>query len=127
MPGKDCLRGAGVPRVISLILSKYDVEVVPGFTGVHGIWEALRRKPDLVITDLRMPQGSGEVVTECLRAVAQTGFIPVIVLTGLRDPNLKGRLRRLGATGYLLKPVRTQELLAEIRKYVELKELATGY
>ena len=112
-------------RAISLILSKYDVELVAGFTGEQGIWETLSRKPDLVITDIRMPRGSGDTVIECLRAVPQTGFIPVIVLTGMRDRHLKGRMRRIGATGYLLKPVPISDLLAEIGKYVELRERAT--
>jgi DNA-binding response OmpR family regulator len=115
-----------ITRAIALMLSKYDVELIPGFTGEQGIWQAICREPDLVITDLRMPHGSGELVLECLRASPRTSFVPVIVLTGLRDPNLKGRVRRLGAAGYLLKPVSIRELLAEIRKYVELKECDGG-
>lgn len=111
-----------VCHVVALTLSQYDVEVVPGFTEEQGIWEVMCRKPELVITDVKMPRGSGDTVIECLRAVPQTGFIPVIVLTGLRDRQLKGRMRRLGVSGYLTKPVSTLELLTEIGKYVELKQ-----
>lgn len=112
-------------QALTLVLARYDVEVVGGFTGEQGIWETLCRKPDLVITDIRMPRGSGNTVIECLRAIPQTGFIPVIVLTGLRDRHLKGRMKRLGATGYLQKPVTIADLLREIGKYLELRKRAT--
>lgn len=111
-----------IPRAISLILSKFDVEVIPAFTGQQGIWQALCKNPELVITDCKMPQGQGELVLEYLKSLRKTWTVPVIVLTGLRDPQLKGHMRRLGAAGYLLKPVATARLLAEIRKHMELRE-----
>ena len=111
-----------IPYAITLMLSKFDVEVVPAFTGQQGIWQALCKSPDLVITDCRMPQGEGKLVLEFLKSFRKTWCVPVIVLTGMRDPQLCCLMRRLGAAGYLLKPVSTAQLLAEIGKHVELKE-----
>jgi CheY-like chemotaxis protein len=111
-----------VSRAVRLLLSKYDVDVIPAFTGEQGIWQALCKNPDLVITDMRMPQGAGDMVLECLKSVPKTWAVPVIVLTGVREPHLRGRMKRLGAVGYLLKPASTAQLLEEIGKYIELVE-----
>lgn len=111
-----------IPCTIASMLSKFDVEVIPAFTGQQGVWQALCKNPDLVITDCKMPQGGGGVVLECLKSLWKTWSVPVIVLTGLRDSQLHGRMRRLGAAGYLRKPVSTAQLLAEIGKHVELRK-----
>lgn len=112
----------GISCAIALMLSKFDVEVVPAFTGQQGVWQAVRKNPDLLITDCRMPQGDGDLVLECLKPLWKARYVPVVVLTGLRDPQLDRRMRRLGAVGYLLKPVSTAQLLAEIGKHVVLRE-----
>jgi response regulator RpfG family c-di-GMP phosphodiesterase len=106
---------------IALVLSKFEVDVIRALTGQQGIWQTLCKKPDLVITDCRMPQGEGELVLESLRSLRNTWCMPVIVLTGLRDAQLESRMRRLGAKSYLLKPVSTRSLLVEIGKYIELR------
>ncbi len=114
-----------ITQAIGLLLTHYEVNVVSAYSGEHGIWETLSQDPDLVITDLRMPQGSGELVVECLKTVPKTGGVPVIVLTGRREPHLKRMLKRLGAAGHLQKPVNIHDLLEEIGKHIELRKRDT--
>ncbi len=71
---------------------KYKVNLLQAYHGAHGIWLATTEKPDLVITDLKMPQGQGQDVVECLRNNSDTSHIPVIVLTGVRDDALNRTL-----------------------------------
>ena len=112
-----------ISRTIELRLANYDVEVLRNFTGTQGIWQAVQSKPDLIITDLRMPQGDGEYLLECLKQNQSTAGIPVMVLSGKREQAAEKHALRLGAAGFLRKPVHFHELIDEIKKHVELREI----
>ena len=107
---------------ISLRLNQYEVNVLSACHGMHGFWLAMTNRPQLVITDVNMPQGAGDYVVECLRQNTDTHHIPIIVLTGLRDPGLEARMRHAGADEYLHKPVQFDRLREAIEKYVALKD-----
>ena len=110
-----------VGRFIQIHLSKYRVEVLDARYGTHGYWEAMVHRPDVIITDLRMPQGSGDYVVECLKRNMTTRNIPVIVLTGRRDPALQRYLQALGIARYFLKPLPFSELYEELQRHVRLQ------
>jgi CheY-like chemotaxis protein len=110
-----------VVDVIRLRLRPYQVEVLTAYHGMHGFWQAMMGRPDLIITDVRMPQGSGDYLVQCLRSNSDTRSIPVIVLTGQRDPELQRAMLRLGAQEFATKPVPYQDLLQMIGKHVPLK------
>ncbi len=101
---------------------RYDVEVLRAFHGIHGISLATTEKPDLIITDLVMPQGDGREVVECLKGNAETCDIPIIVLTGKPDRHLARQLRDLGIDGYLTKPVNFDELRELVGRFVDLRQ-----
>ncbi|MBC8354326.1 MAG: response regulator [Planctomycetes bacterium] len=111
-----------ITRTIELRLSSYEVDVLRNFTGMQGMWQAVQQKPDLIITDLRMPQGDGEHLLESLRRNQATAGIPVIVLSGQKGEQVENHVRRLGADSFLQKPLHYQDLINEIRMYVELRE-----
>ena len=111
-----------VSGAIERRLSRYDVQLIRAFHGMHGYAEALAHKPDVIVMDLRMPNGDGATILECLRRNRQTAAIPVIVLTGLRDRHLKHRLLSLGANELLCKPLPLDELTAALGRFVELRE-----
>jgi DNA-binding response OmpR family regulator len=101
-------------------LSNYRVEFLAARFGTHGYWEALVHRPDLIITDLRMPQGSGDYVVECLNRNLTTREIPVIVLSGRQDPALERYLLALGVARYFVKPTSFSELYDELQRHVPL-------
>jgi DNA-binding response OmpR family regulator len=109
-----------VCRSLKIQLQNYTVEVFTAAFGSQGYWETLIRRPDVIITDLRMPQGSGDYVVECLKRNPVTRDIPVIVLTGRRDAALQRYLRGLGIAQYLVKPVAFEELRSELRRFITL-------
>ena len=111
-----------VSEAIARRLHSYDVEVVRAFHGMHGFWLAVTEKPDVIITDLRMPQGEGEYVVECLKGNSETAHIPVIVLTGKSEPGLEDKLFRLGVEHFLPKPASFDEILDKLGQYVKLRK-----
>ena len=112
------------PQVVEVVqdyLDRYDVKVLPAYFGAQGIWLAAVEHPDVIITDLLMPQGDGTTVIETLRRNAKTAAIPIVVLTGRTDPGIDGRVRHLGAESCLHKPLHVHDLLAELRRYIEVR------
>jgi CheY-like chemotaxis protein len=93
---------------------------------MHGFWLAMTNRPDLIITDIKMPQGAGDYVVDCLRSNSDTQDIPVIVLTGQRDPQLEGKMRRMGVEEYFTKPVQFDRLRDAIGRFVRLEERDLG-
>ena len=88
------------PQVVGVVqdyLDRYDVKVLPAYFGAQGIWLAAVEHPDVIITDLRMPQGDGTTVIETLRRNAKTAAVPIVVLTGRTDPSIDRQVRHLGA------------------------------
>ena len=115
-----------IPEVIGLRLNQYEVNVLSAFHGMHGFWLAMTDRPDLIITDMRMPQGAGDYVVDCLRHNSDTRDIPVIVLTGQRDAQIESRMRHLGVDEFFTKPVQFETLRDAIFKYLPLKERDWG-
>lgn len=111
----------GIVAAIELRLRSYDVQVLGYYTGMQGYWQAVVRRPDLIITDLRMPQGDGDYLLECLRRNPLIADIPVLVLTGLRADDLRGRMEHLGAAAVLQKPIRGEELVKHIARFIPLR------
>ncbi len=113
-----------ISEVIQLRLREYDVDVRTALHGMHGFYEAMTEKPDLIITDMRMPQGEGDYVVKCLRSNTDRCQVPIIVLTGQRDPTVEGRMRRLGVEEFFTKPMSFDELREAIAKYIPLRKRA---
>ena len=77
--------------------------------------EAIARRPDLVLLDVRLPEGDGRVVLQALRENAATRAVPVILLTGLASEADKVLGFKLGADDYVVKPFGALELMARIQ------------
>ena len=77
-----------------------------------------RRKPDLVILDIMMPEMSGFEVLEALGRDEGTSGIPVLVLTARGDESDARRGLELGARRYMSKPFDVRALIAEVRRHL---------
>ncbi|GAB4560491.1 MAG: hypothetical protein Tsb0020_07210 [Haliangiales bacterium] len=84
--------------------------------GAEGL-EILTDTPmSLVITDLRMPTMNGMELTAAIRGQEKTRHVPIVVLTGVGGASDWHILRRIGADGFLVKPVETASLRALVRR-----------
>ena len=111
-----------VSQALARYFSRYDAVVLQAHHGAHGIWLATTERPDVIITDLRMPQGQGQDVVEYLKRRPDTRHIPIIVLTGLYHDGLERRMRKLGVDEYFTKPVRFEDLCCALRCFIDLRE-----
>ncbi|HZL57371.1 MAG TPA: response regulator [Bryobacteraceae bacterium] len=87
-----------------------DVTIHEAENGREAIGLALRIRPDLIITDLNMPEMNGEELVARVRQTTELKGTPVLVLSADRSPARREQLKRAGAVAYLTKPV-TPEVL----------------
>jgi pilus assembly protein CpaE len=82
--------------------------------GVEGLTEVPLFVPDVIITDVRLPDISGYEIAERLRWDPRFSRIPLIFVTGQADLKDKLKAFELGADDYLVKPFQPEELLARM-------------
>ncbi len=73
-------------------------------------------KPSLIVTDINMPVMGGLEMIGKVRALAGCKFFPILTLTTESDTAKRDEGRRLGATGWLVKPIAGADLLKVIKQ-----------
>lgn len=86
--------------------------------GVEGVAAFAEVQPDVVITDINMPNMDGFGVIENLRGGDNPTAVPILVLTTESSPELKARARDAGATGWIVKPFEDTALINVLRRVV---------
>ena len=98
----------------ALRLSGYDVECSPSAAKAR---EALaKRRPDIILMDIMMPDQDGISLTRELRAAPATGHIPIIVVSGLADAGTLNDALLFGAVDYMVKPIELDTLKSKIER-----------
>ncbi len=90
--------------------------VLEAADGVVGLERAFANEVAMVILDVNMPRMGGLEVLEKLKADARTSKVPVLMLTTEAQHSMIERAKKAGATGWLVKPVKTEQLSAVVRK-----------
>jgi len=73
-------------------------------------------RPNLILTDINMPVMGGMELIGKVRALPGLKFIPILTLTTESESAKRDEGKRAGATGWLVKPVSGNDLIAVIRK-----------
>jgi len=98
-----------------------EYRVLEAADGNLGLAMARAQSPDLVISDVMMPEMDGQALCAALKSHPDTDFIPVVLLTARAE--LDERIAGLegGADDYLTKPVEMRELLARVRNLIGIR------
>jgi CRP-like cAMP-binding protein len=100
--------------------------ILSASNGKDGITLAKQNQPDLILSDISMPEVDGFNVLRILAKTPSTAGIPFIFLTGKNDLHDLREGMNLGADDYLIKPFRQQDLLDVIRIRMERIEMIKG-
>jgi two-component system, chemotaxis family, chemotaxis protein CheY len=84
--------------------------------GVEGVARFREDPPDVVITDINMPNMDGFGVIDAIRKGSVRAQTPILVLTTESTVELKTRAREAGATGWIVKPFDDEAIIRTIRR-----------
>ncbi len=101
-------------------------EVALAADGAEALASAREARPDVVVTDVVMPNMDGWALCEALKADTGLREIPVVFLASQRDVPERLRGLRLGAHDYVCKPFSSEELLVRVRAILERETRARG-
>ena len=110
-----------VSQAIMMRLRPLGVDVIRAFDGMQGFWTGLDTRPDVIITDMRMPDGEGNYIFSRFQAHPLTKDVPVIVLTGETNPAVRRTMLALGAAAYFTKPWSFDDLRQELERHIDLR------
>ncbi len=98
----------------------YRVQLEVAFHGMQGLVSAVEVRPDVVVTDLRMPFATGDDLMAYLSRHPSTTGVPIVVLSGKPGVMLTSRYRRLGVRSVIAKPVHFEEVLNELASLIAI-------
>jgi len=103
-----------------LVLQGY--EIVKAASGEEAFEKLSGNQIDLILLDVMMPKMSGIEVLEKLRADEKTRFIPVVMVTVLKETEDKVKALEAGCDDFISKPVDKVELLARVKSILKISD-----
>ena len=107
---------ASVRQMVSFTLKGAGYEVVEAEHGKDALAKLNGSVVHMVITDLNMPTMNGIELIKELRAQPAFKFIPIVFLTTESQDAKKQEGKAAGATGWIVKPFKPEQLLAVVKK-----------
>lgn len=110
-----------IASLIQVYLMGWNLKFLVAKNGREGFEQAKSSAPDLILTDVQMPEMDGFALCAAVRADPNLHEVPVVLLTSLKDEasRMKGRL--VGATAFLAKPVALNELRDQVSNLLRLE------
>jgi two-component system chemotaxis response regulator CheY len=107
-----------IRQMIKVVLEPAGHTVVEAGDGVQGLEKVKASRMDLVITDLNMPVMNGLELIRALRKLPSLTGMPIVFLTTESNDAIKQEAKSAGATGWITKPFKPDQLLAVVSKLV---------
>ena len=105
-----------------LVLRSQGFSATAAVGGEAGFACACEQRPDVIVTDLAMPDLDGWDFLHRLSADPRTRQIPVVMLTACGTENVRQRAREEGVAAFFFKPCAPDVLAAELRRLVSARE-----
>ena len=105
-----------IRETVKMTLQTVGDKVLTAEYGARGLQLCKQEKADLIITDLNMPNVDGITLITNLRALPQSRFTPILLLTTESNDEKKNAGKRAGATGWIVKPFDPARFLAVVQK-----------
>lgn len=106
---------ASVRQMVSLTLKDAGYSVIEACDGKDALAK-LTGSVDMIVTDLNMPNMDGIEFIRNVRANAKYKFVPIVMLTTESQATKKEEGKAAGATGWIVKPFKPEQLLAVAKK-----------
>ena len=105
-----------VREMVSFTLEDAGYDVVQAEDGCDAIGKLTMSDVDMIITDMNMPNMNGIELTRELRSNPDYRFVPVVFLTTESQMQKKQEAKSAGATGWIVKPFKPEQLIKVVKK-----------
>ena len=105
-----------IRRMVSFTLKNEGYNVVEAEDGADALNKLKASSVNMILTDLNMPKMDGLELIRLVRSDSSCKFIPIIMLTTESQSAKKQAGKSAGATGWIVKPFRPEQLLAVVKK-----------
>ncbi len=103
---------------VGQILTKEGYTVKGVGTALEALDVLRKFRPDLIVSDLRMPDMNGFDLLEKIKTLPQVSATPVVFLSAIDDFHAKKVAKELGAAGCITKPFEQGDLLSSLKQYL---------
>src|SRR5258706_15856757 len=107
-----------IQKVVELTFSDGDYEVVAVNNGAKAIQKLSEMRPDIILSDIIMPEKNGYEVCEYVKSHPEYRNIPVILLTGTFEPFDPDRADKAGCDAVVTKPFESQSLIHKVEELI---------
>jgi DNA-binding response OmpR family regulator len=108
----------GYLEVLTQVLSQEGYNVITGETGFDLVDSMVDDRPDLIITDLMLPDLSGDKIVGTFQKRDVLAGVPVIVISSRDEEDIREAAKTLNAVDYMRKPVDNQKLIELVKKHI---------
>lgn len=105
--------------LVKRVLEIEGYEVIEAITGTEGLAKATQSPPDIIITDINLPDIDGYTITSTLKRDKTTAHIPVIAMTANVMKKDRENVFEAGCDGYISKPIDIDELPEQIENFLK--------
>jgi CheY-like chemotaxis protein len=115
-----------IQKVVELTFSDGDYEVTAVNNGAKAIQKLAEMRPDIILSDIIMPEKNGYEVCEYVKSHPEYRNIPVILLTGTFEPFDPDRADKAGCDAVVTKPFESQSLIHKVEELVQQSQNAAA-
>lgn len=109
-------------KLLGRLLNELGVETIFAASGTEALSILRRRRPDLVLMDINLPDIDGIEATRRMKSVATLASVPVVMITGHSERSVVVESLKAGAAGFVVKPFERDVLFAKIRSFLTIPE-----
>ena len=115
-----------IQKVVELTFSDGDYEVTAVNNGAKAIQRLSEMRPDIILSDIIMPEKNGYEVCEYVKSHPEYRNIPVILLTGTFEPFDPDRADKAGCDAVVTKPFESQSLIHKVEELIHQSQSAAA-
>ena len=108
--------------LVAYFLKPQNYQILTAFDGVEALEIVEREEPDIILLDIMLPKMDGFQVCERIKKDRKTQFIPIIMITALKELKDKIRSLEVGADDFISKPFENVELLTRVKSLLRIKK-----